>query len=65
MDEEDNAVHTPKNPYCGDPSHWCHSDANYHAMILQPSEPTEEELAAACTVFGIALKTTMSRKTEE
>jgi hypothetical protein len=53
MEEENNAVHTPANPYCDDPNHWCHSDADYHEQILQPAEPTEEEIALACAFFGI------------
>jgi len=32
----DDIVHTPSSPYCDDPSYWCHDDANYHNLAIQP-----------------------------
>ncbi len=53
MDEEDNAaVHTPENPYCGDLTCWCHSDADYHAEVLS-AEPTREEVEIAYLFFEL------------
>jgi hypothetical protein len=65
MDEDDNAVHTPQNPYCGDPTCWCHNDADYHEGLthgtfahphLSDVPPTEEEIETAYMFFGLPLK---------
>lgn len=48
----DDDVHTPENPYCGDPTCWCHTDADYHDEVIHP-EITEEQVQTAYHFFEI------------
>lgn len=51
-------VHTPANPYCGDPTCWCHTELDHHHTVADflPTEPrTEEEVQFAhhfLDIFG-------------
>jgi hypothetical protein len=45
-------VHTPDNPYCDDPSCWCHTDADYHEIVIHP-QATDAEIAQAFSYFGL------------
>ena len=29
-------MHTEERPYCDDPGCWCHTDASYHAAVVNP-----------------------------
>lgn len=52
-DEED--IHTPENPYCGNLSCWCHTNLDYHHNVtdvsLEISVPVEVERARS--FFGL------------
>jgi hypothetical protein len=54
-DEQEEAggdEHTPENPYCSNPACWCHSDSDYHAVVIQPVA-TEEQYVQARSFFGL------------
>lgn len=50
---EDEDVHTLDNPYCGDPSCWCHTDAIYHDVVEHPVYQ-DDEIVQAYNFFGLA-----------
>ena len=33
----DGEVHTADNPYCDDPVCWCHTDVEYHDLVMHPT----------------------------
>lgn len=47
--------HTPDNPYCSDPTCWCHTDLEYHGAVMAPfDQVTDEQVEQARDFFGIA-----------
>jgi len=49
----DGAVHTASEPYCGEVSCWCHSDADYHAAVTAPFGSDEIDTQGAYDFFGL------------
>ncbi len=41
-----------ENPYCGDPTCWCHTDSDYHDVVIHPAI-TDEEIQTAYAFFEI------------
>jgi len=46
-DEQDVVVvevgaHTADCPYCDDPACWCHTDVEYHELVMHPTYPDGE-----------------------
>ncbi len=41
-----------ENPYCADPTCWCHTDTAYHDEVIHP-EITNEEVQTAYHFFEI------------
>lgn len=39
--------------YCDDPACWCHSDSDYHDLLIHPSV-TEEEIEQMYSFLGIS-----------
>jgi hypothetical protein len=53
-DEED--VHTPEHPYCGNPGCWCHTNLDYHHQVTDfvPQSPYPvEQVQLAHRFLGI------------
>ena len=46
-------VHTPMQPYCADPTCWCHSDVAYHEDVTHPPV-TDTDILHAYAFLGIA-----------
>lgn len=53
-DTTNEMVHTATNPYCDNPSCWCHESVSYHEEVTDvlATPPDEETVSAAWSFFG-------------
>ncbi len=52
---DDDTVHTAAQPYCDDPTCWCHTDVDYHARVTGPLQSySDDEIEEAYNFFGIS-----------